>query len=191
MNGKIVCIDGNIGAGKSTLLEELENRGYYVFKEDISKWGALLDKFYTDPKRWGFTLQIAVMNSLHDQFQEIKKLRNENAFVFVERSPETSMIFGKNSLDLGYISPDEFILYEECFKKFVWYADVKFYIDTNIDTCMQRIMERGRLCEKNLDIEYLERIYAEYKNISFHEYFPGHYTASELADNLIHSLRKY
>lgn len=187
--GKIVCIDGNIGSGKSTLLEELTKRGYYVFKEDIGRWGFFLDKFYEDPKRWGFTLQIAIMNSLCDQFQEMKELCKNNEFVFVERSPETSMIFGKNSHELGYISHEEFEVYKECFNRFIWYPDVKFFIETNVGVCLNRIQKRGRKCEQNLKCDYLERIGLGYKKMSFCEYFSGMDSPQQIADKMLEKLK--
>ena len=58
IKGKIVSIDGNIGAGKSSTLKELKNLGYVVFPEDIYSWQPILNNFYSDPKRWAFTLQI-------------------------------------------------------------------------------------------------------------------------------------
>lgn len=186
--GKIVCIDGNIGAGKSTLLEELANRGYYVFREDLGKWGFFLDKFYKDPKRWGFTLQIAIMNSLCDQFKEMTRLCQTNEFVFVERSPETSMIFGKNSYDLGYLSTEEFAVYQDCFNRFIWYPDVKFFIETDVDVCLGRIQKRGRDCEKNLEGDYLERICSGYKKMTFDEYFSGMDSPAKIADKIVNKL---
>lgn len=188
--GKIVCIDGNIGAGKSTLLEELTKRGYYVFKEDIGRWGFFLDKFYENPTRWGFTLQIAIMNSLCDQFQEMKRLCENNDFVFVERSPETSMIFGKTSHKLGYISQEEFEVYKECFNRFIWYPDVKFFIETRVDICLSRIQKRGRECEKNLESDYLERICSGYKAMSFDEYFSGMDSPKQIADKMLEQLSR-
>lgn len=187
--GKIICIDGNIGAGKSTLLEELSNRGYYVFKEDIERWG-FLNKFYKDPKRWGFTLQVSILNSLCDQFKEMKELCKTNEFVFVERSPETSMLFGKNSYELGYISEEEFKVYKECFDKLIWFPDVKFFIETNVDECLARIQARGRDCEKNLKKDYLERICSGYKNISFDKYFSGMDSPQQIADKMIEKIRE-
>jgi hypothetical protein len=68
---KRIALEGNIAAGKSTLLRLLEDEvGYLVVPEPISKWqsvspsgskscgGNLLELFYTDPKRWGFTFQM-------------------------------------------------------------------------------------------------------------------------------------
>lgn len=85
-NGIIISLDGNIGAGKSSILKELKNIGYIIFPEDIDTWQPILDNFYNDPKRWSFTLQIAIINNLRDQYNQINELLQTNSFVFIEKS---------------------------------------------------------------------------------------------------------
>jgi hypothetical protein len=65
-----IALEGNIAAGKSTLLRLLEDElDYIAVPEPLSKWqgvgangtancgGNLLELFYKDPKRWGYTFQ--------------------------------------------------------------------------------------------------------------------------------------
>jgi deoxyadenosine/deoxycytidine kinase len=61
---EVTSIDGNIGSGKSTVLEELKQRGYFVFEEDLNNWGTLLEKFYANPKRWMCSLQIKILHDI-------------------------------------------------------------------------------------------------------------------------------
>ena len=71
---KIVFLEGNIGAGKSTCLKHwlpLLGDGVTILDEPLDVWLStkdetgtnLLDKFYQDPVRWGFTFQMAAFIS--------------------------------------------------------------------------------------------------------------------------------
>lgn len=60
-------IEGNIGCGKSTFLEILRQKVPEAkwIEEPVSDWQNLsgkninmLEKYYKEPKRWGFTFQI-------------------------------------------------------------------------------------------------------------------------------------
>ena len=158
---KIICIDGLIGAGKSTILEKLKKKGYYVFKENLDEWGYFLDLFYKNKPRWAFTLQIAILNNLLKQHVEMLQIDAE--FIFVERSPTSSMIFGKNSHLRGYISDEEFKVYQDYSDKFIWYPDLTIFIDTPLKTCINRINTRGRECESTIEKNYLIQLEVEYK----------------------------
>lgn len=160
---KICCIDGNIGAGKSTVLDEIESRGFYVFREDIEKWKWCLDKFYDDPNRWAFTLQLAVLNSSYEQWKQISKLNAP--FVFIERSPMSRLVFASVGYKRGYLSPDEVRLFKELNEKFGWSPDFIMVLNTPADECFRRIRARDRNCEQNIDISYLYDLENEYQNL--------------------------
>jgi deoxyadenosine/deoxycytidine kinase len=108
MTVKIFCIDGNIGAGKTTILNELKNRGYCVYEEELSEWGELLNRFYSDQKRWMCTLQVAILHSMQQQYKNLVQTQDNNQkIVFIERSPQSSMIFVKNGVKQGFIDNEE------------------------------------------------------------------------------------
>ena len=65
---KIFALEGNIGAGKTTIMKII---GQYFssvefVEEPVKQWQNLggmnlLDAFYTDPQRWGFTFEFYSM----------------------------------------------------------------------------------------------------------------------------------
>ena len=189
MAGKIVSIDGLIGSGKSTTLNHLEKIGYCVFPEDLTAWGALLNMFYNNPKRWSFTFQNKVLTTLANQLQEICTLQKENELIFIERAPDSSKIFAKIAHLNGYMNEEEFNLYLDIFTKLVWKPDFKFYINTNETVCMERIKLRGRNCEKDVDINYLTLIKDKYEKIKFDKTFDGVKPTAVIADEIIDSLK--
>ncbi len=65
---KIYALEGNIGAGKSTIMKIISNQFHDVefVEEPVKKWQNLgglnlLDAFYSDPKRWGFSFEFYSM----------------------------------------------------------------------------------------------------------------------------------
>ena len=189
---KIVSIDGNIGAGKSSVLKELEKKhGFIVFQEDINTWQPMLDAFYKKPQRWAFTLQMAILNSLSDQEQQINELSFDNDIIFIERAPSSSLIFAEISKNNGFLTDEEFKIYKGIFDKLIWKPDFKLFIDTDVSTCMERISKRGRKCEKNIKHIYLEKLKDGYENDSFDASFLGSKEIDVIANDIIETVNSY
>lgn len=160
-NKKIICcVDGNIGTGKSTLLKNLEQKGYYVFQEDLSDWGELLNRFYSNQKRWMCTLQVSIIHSMHQQYQQIQKLPHD--VIFVERSPQSSMIFVKNGIRQGFLDSEENRVIQNLYNEWKWIPDISFYVDTPVEICHERILNRKRECEDGIGLDYLKFLHDEY-----------------------------
>ena len=187
MSGKIICIEGNIGAGKSSLLRELEEKGYQVFTEDLDKWGFFLTNFYDNPSRWSFTLQVAILNSCAQNYAQMRQMCKTHQFIFVERSMESSLVFAQNAFKRGYLTLQELNVIEELYERLKWTPDYRFYLDTPVDVCFQRIHKRGRPCEKNITKEYLQEIAKGHVNIHFDGRIGVVKTQKELADEVISS----
>lgn len=175
---KFYCIDGNIGAGKTTILNELKSKGFCVFEEDLSQWGELLRRFYLDPKRWMCTLQTAILHSMNQQYTKLIDIeksfgieKNRDAdpgpetIVFIERSPQSSMIFVKNGVKQGFLDNEEANVIKNIYNVLHWTPDKVFYLNTDLDVCYERMKKRGRECEKNVSKEYLQFIQTEYSNL--------------------------
>lgn len=167
---KIFCIDGNIGSGKSTILDEIKHRGYIVYKENMEEWMPLLTLFYDNPKRWMFTLQVQIMMSMKKQYDDIYDKVSE-PFVFIERSPLSTLLFVKNGIRNGYLTVEETEVFTKIFNKNFWAPDKVFYVDTPVDICFSRSQKRARQCEKSIQIKYLQQLHDEYKNMYTSSYF--------------------
>lgn len=161
---KVFCIDGNIGSGKSTILDELKHKGYKVFKENLEEWMPVLNLFYEDPKKWMFTLQVKIVMSMKQQYDDMCACVSE-PFVFVERSPLSSLLFVKNGVRNGYLTLEEINTFTSIFIENFWNPDKIFYINTPVDVCFQRKQKRSRQCEKDVECTYLQQLNDEYNNI--------------------------
>jgi deoxyadenosine/deoxycytidine kinase len=163
MSPVIICIDGNIGVGKSTLLNELGKRGYTIIKEDLDSWRWCLDNYYSNQHRWSFTLQMSILQSMALQYQRINTMNDR--IVFIERSPESGMIFTANSLNNGSMSIEEYNVVKSFYSLFGWNAHVTFLLKTSVEKCMERIKNRNRECESCITPEYISKLNIEYSKL--------------------------
>ena len=102
---KIYALEGNIGAGKTTILKIISNhfKDIELVEEPVSQWqnlggSNLLDAFYTDPKRWGFSFEFFSM------LTKIRALLNaansDKPIIIIERSILSNKVFMDISLEL-------------------------------------------------------------------------------------------
>lgn len=177
---KIISIDGNIGSGKSTLMEELkryfiDNKNIVFLKEPVDEWETItdendktiLEKFYGDSSKYGFSFQImAYISRLDIMRKEIKK--NPNAIFISERSLFTDkFVFAQMLFDSGSI---ELVNYKIYLKWFDTFADdfpisKVIYVNTGPEICHQRIIKRSRTGESNIPLDYLQNCHKYHNNM--------------------------
>lgn len=152
MKAMKIVIEGNIGSGKSSLISEIgKNLRIPTFLEPIHQW-SLIDKYYEDVSRWGFTFNLEVLLSFY-------KWKNNNFNGIYERSPNSCRhIFFQMLVDSESIIPEEEKIFDDIFDKVSWKSDITIYIKTHPDICMDRMIKRGRNCENNVSIGYLKKI---------------------------------
>ena len=107
-----IAIEGNIGAGKTTLASMMSaDFNARLILERFAD-NPFLPKFYEDPKRFAFTLE---MSFLADRYQRISddlsQLDLFSDFIVSDYDIYKSLIFSKITLE-----PDEFKLYRTLFK---------------------------------------------------------------------------
>lgn len=157
-NNTVVCIEGNIGSGKSSVLDILHIKGYKVLPEPVDEWQELLEKYYNEPGRWGFALQMKTLASM---------VKNSDASnCIIERSILSCRnVFGQLMFNNGHLSEKEWTLYKKYCDFVMWEPSVIIYIDTSPAICLSRIQERDRTGESQIDIDYLTRIEFQYSNM--------------------------
>lgn len=150
-----IVIDGLIGAGKSTQVGILSSLlDMNVVKEPIADWP--LDLFYTDPTRWGFLMQIAVLDSYLD-------LKNKHGIF--ERCPEsTKQVFWKNLVEEKIVSSREDEIFQRIAGKLTWEPDVLIFIDKDPELCMEHIKTRNQEGDSKISLEYLNKLKNHYDN---------------------------
>ena len=151
-----IVIDGLIGAGKSTqvgIISKLTSQK--VVKEPIQEWP--LELFYKDPTRWGFMMQVSVLNSY-------VKLKYVNGIF--ERCPEsTKEVFWKNLVNSKIVTLDEDRVFQKLFDNLTWDPDVTIFIDKDPELCYEHIQTRGQEGDTKITLDYLKclhKLYMQY-----------------------------
>lgn len=176
------CILGTIGAGKSTMAKALQN--VIIEKEGQCEglWepvetNPLLPLYYKDPKRYAFSMQVNMLNKRYEQ----QILAQDLAMAGISSVQDSSM-FGDSCFvemlkDDGILCDEEVNVYGELFANMsrnIMYPSLIVYLDCPAEVAKQRVIKRGRECEKDISVYYLaslklqiERLVKEFYRYTF------------------------
>ncbi len=160
-NYNYIAIEGNIGAGKTSLSTKIaQDFNAKLILERFAD-NPFLPKFYDDPQRYAFTLEMSFLTDRYQQItDDLAQLDLFKDFIVSDYHVFKSLIFSKITLQ-----EDEFNLYRKLF--YLMYKDVAkpdlyVYLYQNMERLQDNIKQRGRDYEKTIDVEYLEKINTGY-----------------------------
>jgi 2-amino-4-hydroxy-6-hydroxymethyldihydropteridine diphosphokinase len=163
-----IAIEGNIGAGKTSLATNISHEFNAKLILERFADNPFLPKFYKEPKRYAFTLE---MSFLADRYQQISddlsQLDLFKDFIVSDYDVFKSLIFSKITLP-----EDEFALYRKLFYqvyKDIAKPDLYIYLYQNTERLQANIKKRGRNYEQNIADDYLEKI-----NTGYLEFLKNH-----------------
>ncbi|MFP4377335.1 MAG: deoxynucleoside kinase [Spirochaetales bacterium] len=159
----MIIIEGQIGVGKTTMGELLEQEfGFPLYRElQRPETHTLLERFYSDQRRWAFTMQIHFLN---ERFRMIKEIRREGGGV-LDRSIFGDRIFAQVLHEDGEMSDEEYTTYTRLLYNMLEHVespDLLIYLDCSVDTALDRIRLRNRGMESVIPREYLEHLNGHY-----------------------------
>ena len=161
MRYKYIAIEGNIGAGKTSLATRLaEETGSTLMLEEFAD-NPFLPKFYADPVRYAFPLELSFLS---ERFTQLKReLLSRDLFspgIVADYFISKSNIFAKNNLE-----GDELELFQKVFNMIeptIPQPDVLVYLYLEVDKLQRNIRKRGRPYEQDITDDYLEKIQKQY-----------------------------
>jgi len=163
LNQTFIGIAGLIGAGKSTLATALgEQLNMPVYYEPVDDNVYLAD-FYQDPSKYGFAMQIYLLNRRFQQHQEII-WRGQGGVQ--DRTIYEDSIFAKTLMQQGMIDQRDYETYLDLFKHmshFMCRPNVIIYLDLSPEASMKRIRMRARDVESGVPLEYLQLLHRGYE----------------------------
>ncbi len=165
-----IAIAGNIGSGKTSLTEILSaHYGAKAYYEDIDN--PYIADFYEDMNRWSFNFQMFFLGSRINQ--TLQMLSESTGHVVQDRTiHEDAHIFAGNLHQMGLMSSRDYGTYMKIFNlatDLVPAPDILVYLKASVPTLVRQILKRGREYEKNIDLEYLDRL-----NNRYNEWIAGY-----------------
>jgi deoxyadenosine/deoxycytidine kinase len=159
-----IAIEGNIGAGKTTLAFLLAERLNARLVLEAFADNTFLPKFYADPERWAFPLELSFLADRYKQLKELVALPE-----LFEQPVVTDYLFIKSKLFARINLDDaEYDLFAKVFDVMQLHLpppDVLLFLHAPVDTLQAHIRERGRDYEQSITDSYLSRVskmYDEY-----------------------------
>ena len=154
---QLIAIEGSIGAGKTSLAKMIsEDFNAKLVLERFAD-NAFLPKFYEDPARFAFPLEMSFLADRYQQFSEdTAQFDLFKNFMVSDYDIFKSLIFAQITLQ-----KDEFKLYRKLFNfmyKEIKKPDIYLFLYQNTDRLLENIKTRGRTYEQNIEGEYLEKI---------------------------------
>lgn len=161
MDYNFIAIEGNIGAGKTTLATRIADE--YNAKLILEQFedNSFLPKFYKEPDKYAFPLEMSFMAS---RFQQLKDQLGPRdlfrSFTISDYFIIKSLIFARKTL-----AEDEYILYTRFFN--IIYnqlpkPDLLVYLYVETSKLQQNIKLRGRPYEQDIEDAYLDKIQSGY-----------------------------
>jgi deoxyguanosine kinase len=152
-----VVIEGNIGAGKTTLATRIaEQFNARLILEQFAD-NPFLPKFYQDPGKYSFPLELSFLASRYKQLNDELGSRDIfRTFTIADYYFMKSLVFAASTLN-----GDEYNLYRQIF--YIIYGslpkpDIYVYLHINPDRLLKNIRNRGREYEKSITERYLRKI---------------------------------
>ncbi|ORI85224.1 deoxynucleoside kinase [Leuconostoc lactis] len=168
----VIITAGMIGVGKTTLTSLIaEHFGTKAFYEPVGD-NPVLPLYYSDPKQYGFLLQIYFLNR---RFDMIKQALSDDNNVLDRSIYEDALFTAENHKD-GNITDAEMEVYTQLLDNMMAELqklpkkapDLLVYAETDFETILYRIKKRGRDYEQfdeNDELrQYYFRIWSAYRD---------------------------
>ena len=169
----IYVMAGVIGVGKTTICNELCKRHsnfYYLPEPQIvdPTLNEILVQFYKSMDKYSFTLQKVLLRSrIASYLNAIDYIKTSEKYdtIISDRSIYEDLIFCKVLKQSGNMSESEYETYKNLRKsclKDIPKPTKLFFLKASAKLSYERIINRGRECEKNISFDYLFLLTEEY-----------------------------
>jgi deoxyguanosine kinase len=155
------AIEGVIGVGKTTLARMLTPAFQSSLLLEVFEENPFLSQFYGDRTRYAFQTQIFfLLSRYHQQNQSIPKLLAEKEILIGDYTFEKDALFARINL-----SGDELEMYDrvhEALAEKIIHPNLIVYLRASTERLLQRINQRDRAYERNMDPLYIAQVNEAY-----------------------------
>jgi deoxyadenosine/deoxycytidine kinase len=162
----LVHLEGNIASGKTTLGSLLASNAHFNFiPEPVDRWQNgftenVLDRFYSDMKRWSFTFQICAFGT---RTQALNNLPLDTITIAERSIGCDRYVFARSLYEQGAMDDLEWEVYRQVWETLsmqVPQPDAYVYLRTPAEECLNRLLKRHREEETGVSLEYLQKLEA-------------------------------
>lgn len=158
-----IAIEGPIGVGKTTLTAAIAETFLYNQLKEISGENPFLDQFYQDKDKWSFQTEMFFLCNRYEQLKQInREYISQGLPVVADYHVFKNMLFAQRTLEAT-----DFVKYKEIYHiltKDLPMPNIIISISASIPTLLERIDERGRSYEADMDPDYLQQLSQDYRS---------------------------
>lgn len=158
-----IAVEGPIGVGKTSLAKMLSARFDFHLLKEIVEENPFLGKFYDDIEAWSFQTEMFFLCNRYKQLEDVESIYfANNKPVVADYHISKNMIFAKRTLN-----DRQFAKYAEIFNILVSdmpKPNMVIYLDASLETLLERIKQRGREVEQNIQPGYLRQLTEDYRH---------------------------
>ena len=160
MKYKHIVVEGNIGSGKTTLSKMLSKDNNARLVLEAFAENPFLPKFYKEPKKHAFALELFFMA---ERYQQLKLIKNQDLFknqIISDYFFVKSKLFAQTNLN-----KDEMHLFSRLYEitsSSIPSPDLVIYLYSDINRLQKNIKKRGRDFEQKISDGYLQSIQDKY-----------------------------
>lgn len=163
-----IAVEGVIGVGKTTLARLLQPVFHSGLLLEVFEENPFLSDFYADRQRYAFQTQIFfLLSRYHQQRRTVSGLLAQHASLVADYTFEKDALFARINLQ-----GDELDMYHrvhEALAEKIVVPDLIVYLRADTDVLMQRIAQRDRPYERNMERGYIEEL-----NRAYEDFFADH-----------------
>jgi deoxyguanosine kinase len=160
-----VAIEGVIGVGKTTLARLLQPAFNAEILLEVFEENPFLSDFYADRNRYAFQTQIFfLLSRYHQQRRTVLDMLSTGKNLLADYTFAKDALFARINL-----KGDELDMYykvHEALAEKIQKPDLLVYLQATTDTLMQRIAQRDRPYERQMERSYINEL-----NIAYDEFF--------------------
>ena len=166
-----IAVAGNIGSGKTTLTKMLaKHYGWKKFLEPVER-NPYLDDYYKDIPRWVLNMEVFY---LKQRFRNLLEIEKSKETIIQDRSIfEGVYVFVANNRKMGYMDERDFDTYMGLFDSMMSVVrppELMIYLRSSVPHLVKNIQKRGRECEQQIPLDYLQGINSLYEEFINHKY---------------------
>jgi deoxyguanosine kinase len=157
-----IAIEGVIGVGKTTLARLLQPTFNAELLLEIFEENTFLSDFYGDRQRYAFQTQIFfLLSRYHQQRKGVQESLQRNPWLISDYTFDKDRLFAEANLE-GDELETYFNVHEALAEK-ITPPDIVVYLRADTNVLMQRIAQRDRPYERQMEVSYIDALNYTYE----------------------------